>query len=139
MTRDEIAAFWKLGVALKPVLDGDLENIPLTPEGERALDQYLHLKQMMVQEISEISSSSRQQPQDSSVENESQMSLKEAYTLLGQVVEEFVIARQAAINVATPAAEVKQLEDRVRSLATALQVIGTELFAKPKIQQPQNS
>lgn len=140
MTKEEIAAFWKLGVALRPILDEDRENVPLTPEGEQALDEYFRLKRMMRQEMDEAregDESSSQQPQKST--ETSSMTLDAAYNVVGQAVGELVNLYKATINDATPEAEVKKFEDHTRVMVEALHLIGIELFAKPKIQQPQKS
>ena len=128
MTKEEIAAFWKLGVALKPILDEDRENVPLTPEGEQALDQYLRLKRMMRQEIDESSS---QQPQDSM--NGGEMTTQEAYDLLAGAVEKVIALYQSTLNDATPKDEVEKFAKHSHDMINALHIIGTELFAKPKI------
>lgn len=140
MTKEEIAAFWKLEVALKPILDEDRENIPLTPELERALNEHSRLKELMRQEMDEIQasrgeSSSSQQPQESSENDKlpSSMTLDAAYNVVGQAVGELVSLYKATINNATPEAKVKMFEDRTRVMVEALQIIGAELFAKPKI------
>lgn len=149
MTKEEIAAFWKLEVALKPILDEDRENIPLTPELERALNEHSRLKELMRQEIDEIQagggasegSSSSQQPQESSENGKmpSSMTLDAAYNVVGQAVGELVSLYKATINNATPEVKVKKFEDHTRVMVEALRIIGIELFAKPKIQQPQKS
>ncbi len=139
MTKEEIAAFWKLGVALKPILDEDRENVPLTPEGEQALDEYYHLKHLMEFEMDEAregDESSSQQPQEST---DGEMTLREAYDLLAGAVEKVISLYQATLNDASPKHEVEKCEKHSRSMIKALHLIGIELFAKPKIQQPQKS
>lgn len=139
MTKEEIAAFWKLGVALRPILDDDRENVPLTPEGEQALDQYFHLKRMMRQEMDEAmegDESSSQQPQEST---DGEMTLQEAYDLLAGAVEKVISLYHATLNAASPKYEVEKCAKHSNDMIKALHLIGVELFAKPKIQQPQKS
>lgn len=140
MTNEEIAAFWKLGVALKPILDDDRENVPLTPEGEQALDQYFHLKRMMRQEMNEAregDESSGQQPQEST--NSHELAVKSAYDLLADTVEKVISLYKNTLNDASPKEEIEKCQKHSIAMIDALHLIGVELFAKPKIQQPQKS
>lgn len=140
MTKEEIAAFWKLGVALKPILDEDRENVPLTPEGEQALDEYFRLKRMMRQEMDEAregDESSSQQPQESADSHE--LAVKTAYDLLADTVEKVISLYKNTLNDASPKEEIEKCQKHSIAMIDALHLIGVELFAKPKIQQPQKS
>jgi len=140
LTKEEIAAFWKLGVALKPILDEDRENVPLTPEGERALDEYYHLKHLMELEIDEAregDESSGQQPQESTDNHE--LAVKSAYDLLADTVEKVISLYKNTLNDASPKEEIEKCQKHSIAMIDALHLIGVELFAKPKIQQPQKS
>ncbi len=136
MPREAIAAFWKLGVALKPILNGEIDT-PLTPEGEQALNEYCKLKEMMIAEIDSCQSSSSDldgQPEDSlASRGKEEDKVKSAYNVLGQAVTELVDMYKATLNAATPEEDIKKFEDHIKSIVEALQTIGIELFAKPKI------
>ena len=140
MTKEEIAAFWTLGVALRPILDEDRENVPLTPEGEQALDEYYHLKHLMELEIDEAregDESSGQQPQESADSHE--LAVKSAYDLLADTVEKVISLYKNTLNDASPKEEIEKCQKHSIAMIDALHLIGVELFAKPKIQQPQKS
>lgn len=138
LTKEEIAAFWKLGVALRPILDEDRENVPLTPEGERALDEYYHLKHLMELEINQDHDDSPdQQPQESA--NSHELAIKSAYDLLADTVEKVISLYKNTLNDASPKEEIEKCEKHSIAMIDALHLIGVELFAKPKIQQPQES
>lgn len=117
MTKDEIAAFWKLGVSMLSMPEAAKESV----EFMQAQVLYEQLRDKILAEPETHGDGASEQPQNS-------MSIQAAFAHIGSALNELYAVSQACINQATPEEDVKKHGEKWRILTQALQIVGDALF-----------
>lgn len=119
MTKDEIAAFWKLGVSMLSMPEAAKESV----EFMQAQVLYEQLRNKMLVEPEAQRDSASESSQNS-------MSIQVAFAHIGSALNELYAVSQACINQTTPEEDVKKHEEKWKILTQALQIVGDALFKK---------
>ena len=124
MTKDEIAAFWKLGAYVSSAPEDARE----TPEFMQAAMVHEQLKEKMLAEIASQKSRSGEagnaQPQES-------IDPKVALVAVSHALNELCGLERAQLNQATPKEDVEKFETKWEALSEAMMVLKSKVLEDP--------
>jgi len=117
MTKDEIAAFWKLGATISSAPKEALE----TPELMQAQMVYEQLKDKMVEEIHSQKQGVDAQPQES-------IDPKLALVAVSHALNELCGLERAQFNQATPKEDIEKFEAKWSALSEAMAILKSKVL-----------